>query len=99
PQGNRGEVVVASETDFGADRFRLGAAVQTNRDGRIETLTVESSREHDGRWVVGFAAVKSIDDAERLRGLERRIPASELRPLESGGHYVHDLVGCRVETI
>ena len=44
-------------------------------------MTVTSSREHDGRWVVGFAGVTTISEAETLRGLELRSPADHLRPL------------------
>ena len=98
PQGNRGEVVIASSTDFGAERFRPGARVLATRHGEVETMTVTSSREHDGRWVVGFAGVTTISEAETLRGLELRIPADHLRPLEADTYYVHDLAGCRVET-
>jgi 16S rRNA processing protein RimM len=97
--GNRGHVVVFPETDFAADRFAPGASVDTLApDGGLRTLQVVTSREHDGRWIVGFAGVESIDDAERLRGLELRIPAGEVKPLESG-YYVHDLLGCDVETV
>jgi 16S rRNA processing protein RimM len=98
PQGNRGEVVVAPETDFGAQRFQPGASLQIFRDERIQTLTVVESREHSGRWVVGFEGLASINDAETLRGLELRIPAEALQPLEAGTFYVHDLAGLRVET-
>src|SRR5436309_758939 len=98
PQGNRGEVIVASETDFGARRFAPGASLQMLRDGRIQTVTVRESREHSGRWVVGFDGFTSINDAETLRGLELRIPAEALQPLEAGAFYVHDLAGLRVET-
>jgi 16S rRNA processing protein RimM len=59
---------------------------------------VISSREHDGRWVVGFAGVTTISEAEALRGLELRIPERELHALEADRYYVHDLAGCRVET-
>jgi 16S rRNA processing protein RimM len=99
PQGNRGEVVVESLTDFGDERFRPGAVLFVGRDGRIDEAHVTSSREHDGRWVVGLAGVRTIDEAESLRGLELRIPPDQLRALEPGRHYVHDLVGCRVETM
>jgi len=99
PQGNRGEVVVTPETDFGAQRFQPGAPLQICRDGVIQTLTVTESREHSGRWVVGFEGFGSINDAETLRGLELRIPAASLQPLEAGTFYVHDLAGLRVETI
>jgi 16S rRNA processing protein RimM len=60
-------------------------------------MTVISSREHDGRWIVGFSDVTSIDAAETLRGVELKIPAEEIGRLAPGGYYVHDLVGCRVE--
>ena len=99
PQGNRGEVVVASESDFASDRFQPGAKVHTVRHGQVDVMTVTSGRAHDGRWVVGFSGVSSIDEAEALRGLELRIPADDLRTLGAGAYYVHDLVGCRVETI
>jgi 16S rRNA processing protein RimM len=99
PQGNRGEVVIQPDTDFGADRFRPGERVETTRDESIVGLTVRSSREHDGRWIVGFEGVGSIGEAEALRGLELKIPADALRPLAADRHYVHDLVGCRVETL
>src|SRR3990170_2536411 len=98
PQGNRGEVVVESATDFGEDRFRPGSLLYLERDHRVAEMQVTTSRDHDHRWVVGFAGVATIDDAEALRGRELRIPAGELRSLEPGSHYVHDLVGCRVET-
>ena len=98
PQGNKGEVVVASETDFAAERFAAGARLLTRLDGRPRALDVTRSREHQGRWVVGFEGVTSIDDAELLRGAELRIPADAIAALPEGAYYVHDLVGCRVET-
>jgi 16S rRNA processing protein RimM len=98
PQGNRGEVVIVSSTDFGEERFAAGAVVHVQRGDAVGTLTVSSSREHDGRWVVGFDGIATIDDAETLRGLELKIPAEDLRALTGDAHYVHDLVGCRVET-
>jgi 16S rRNA processing protein RimM len=98
PQGNRGEVVVSSETDFGEDRFRPGTGLWITRAGACQELTVATSREHAGRWVIGFVGVGTIDDAERLRGAELRVAAEDIRPLKAGTFYVHDLVGCRVET-
>jgi 16S rRNA processing protein RimM len=99
PQGRRGEVIAASLTDFGEERFKPGNTVQVKRGDAIETLTVISSREHDGRWVLGFEGIGSIDEAETLRGLELRVPEATLQPLAPGTFYVHDLVGCRVDTI
>jgi 16S rRNA processing protein RimM len=99
PHGIRGQVVVAPETDFASERFTPGATVSAMRDGKLTTLEVETGREHDGRWVVGFAGVATIDDAETLRDAELRIPAAAVRPATPGAYYVHDLVGCRVTTV
>ena len=98
PQGNRGEVVVVPETDRPGERFKVGAPVTVVHDGRTRTLTVRESREHAGRWVVGFDGVRTIDDAEALRGAELVIDADALPALQDGRYYVHDLIGCAVET-
>jgi len=98
PHGNRGQVVVAPETDFGEERFGVGATVFAKRAEAIAPLHVAASRAHDGRWVIGFDSVQSMNEAEALRDVELRIPAGALKPLEGGRYYVHELVGCRVET-
>lgn len=98
PQHNRGEVVVLPATDFPDERFAPGSVLHMERDGTVVALTVSTARPHDARWVVGFDGVTSIDDAERLRGHELRVPATALRPLAPGAYYIHDLVGCEVWT-
>jgi 16S rRNA processing protein RimM len=98
PHGNKGHVVVAPDTDFGAVRFQVGATVYASRSGRVEPMRVTASREHQSRWVVALDAAATIDEAEALRDLELRIPAEALQTLGEGGYYVHDLVGCQVET-
>jgi 16S rRNA processing protein RimM len=99
PHGHRGQVVVASETDFGAERFGVGATVFAMRAEAIAPLRVIASRAHDGRWVVGFDSIQTMNDAEAFRDVELRIPADAVKALEGGRYYVHELVGCRVETI
>lgn len=99
PHGNRGHVVIDPETDRAEERFAVGAALYAKRSGALERLTVGASRSHDNRWVVGFEHVTSIDGAETLRGLELKIPADALPALGVGGYYVHDLLGCRMETV
>ncbi len=37
--------------------------------------------------------VTTMDEAETLRGLEFRVPADALHPLDGRTHYVHDLAG------
>ncbi len=60
PHGNKGQVVVASETDFGDERFRVGAAVWWSRAGVPEPVAVTDSRAHDGRWV-DWARRRAVD--------------------------------------
>ena len=98
PHGRKGQVVVLSETDFGEDRFKAGEPVWRLAGGVTERLVVRDSRPFDGRWVVGFDAVNSIDEAETLRDTELRVPADTLRALGPQQYYVHELAGCRVET-
>lgn len=99
PHGIKGQVVIAPETDFGATRFEVGAALSALVDGRVRTFVVTSSREHDRRWVVGFEGVTTMNDAEALRDVELRVAPEELRPLAEGRYYVHDLAGCQVVTV
>ena len=99
PHGLRGQVVVNPETDFVEERFVSGATMWTHSDRGDETLTISSARVQNGRPVVAFAGFASIDDAERLAGLELRVPEESLQSLGQGTYYQHELVGCRVQTI
>jgi 16S rRNA processing protein RimM len=98
PHGLRGHVVVAPETDFVEERFRAGATFWTRSDRGDERLTVSSARVQNGRPVIGFEGFSTIEDVERLAGLDLRVPEDTLQPLTTGAYYVHDLVGCVVET-
>jgi 16S rRNA processing protein RimM len=97
--GLRGEVVVHPETDFVDERFAVGQTVWMRAGGTVQPLTVRTSRSQNGRAVVGFEGCAAIDEAERLVGVELRIPASALMPLAPGVYYEHDLVGCMVHTL
>ena len=97
PHGLRGQVVVAPETDFVPERFRTGATVWTRSEGRDEQLTIASARIQNGRPVVGFEGLASVEAVERLAGLELRIPEALLQPLGPGRYYEHQLVGCTVQ--
>jgi 16S rRNA processing protein RimM len=98
PHGIRGHVIVNPETDFVEDRFAPGAMVWTRSERGDERLTVASARMQGGRPVVAFDGFSSIDEVERLAGLELRVPEEALQPLENGTYYHHQLVGCAVET-
>jgi 16S rRNA processing protein RimM len=98
PHGIRGQVIVTPETDFVEERFRAGAVLWTRSDRGDEELTVSSARIQNGRPVIGFEGFATIEDVERLAGRELRVPEDALQPLGDGAYYLHDLVGCVVET-
>jgi 16S rRNA processing protein RimM len=98
PHGISGHVVVRPETDFVDERFRAGARLWAGSDRGHERVTIASARVHNGRAIVSFEGRSRVEDAERLAGLELRIPAEELRPLAEGSYYQHQLVGCLVDT-
>ncbi len=95
--GNKGQVILKSESDFAAERFRDGARVFARiGDGPIALLEVTSARFQQGRPIVGFSGFSSISDAERLTGAELRIPETDQTPLPAGTYYHHQLIGCEV---
>jgi 16S rRNA processing protein RimM len=97
--GNRGEVILKSETDFPEQRFRVGGTLHARRaDGPIERLEVTTVRFQQGRPIVGLSGIGSITEAERLAGCELRVPESDQGPLPEGTYYHHQLIGCEVET-
>jgi len=97
PHGIRGQVVVNPETDFPDQRFRTGASFWIRSSQGDEPLTIGSVRFHGGRAVIGFEGFASIEEVERLAGLELRVPEEELTALGPGLFYHHQLVGCVVE--
>ncbi|HEY7293333.1 MAG TPA: ribosome maturation factor RimM [Vicinamibacterales bacterium] len=99
PHGIRGQVVVNPETDFPEERFRKGAAVFVDRNGAIAELSVAAVHFYRERPVIAFDGIGSVDEAERLVGLELRVPVEQLQALPEGTFYHHDLVGSRVETV
>lgn len=88
PHGLRGEVVVSLGTDR-LERVSSGSELHT-AEGRV--LVVEASRPHQGRFVVRFAGVDSIEDADALRSTELFAPPLDV----PGALWVHELVGATV---
>jgi 16S rRNA processing protein RimM len=97
--GNRGQVIVNLETDFAEERFAVGRTLRIEQNGRASERRIASVRFHQGRPVVGFDGVETMDDAEALAGAELKIAESEAAPLADGTFYHHDLIGCEVRDV
>lgn len=72
----------------------LAAAEQVGRRVRVRSCWLSRSR--GGQAIFHFEGSDSISAAEKLVGLEVRIPLGERAPLPVGSYYVSDLVGCEV---
>ncbi len=95
--GNRGEVILNSDTDFPDERFRPGARVVARRPGgTLEVIVITAVRFHSRRPILRLAGVDSIDAAQRLAGVELRVPFSDVGPLPEGVYHHHQLVDCEV---
>src|SRR5580692_714068 len=84
PQGRKGELLAELLTDF-PERF-TGRVVHLGPEGKSVEYTIESyflpTGRNAGRVVLKFANVDSINDAEKLNGLDVTIPQEERAPLE-----------------
>ncbi|HEY8549969.1 MAG TPA: ribosome maturation factor RimM [Vicinamibacterales bacterium] len=98
PHGLRGEVAVNLETDFAHERFRPGAELLIERQGRFDAVAVLGSRMHKGRPLVRFAGVADVGEAEPLAGCRLWIREDARPELPEGQYYHSALIGCRVET-
>lgn len=96
--GNRGQVIVNPETDFPDQRFVQGTTLLVDLAGQTTERRIANVRFHQGRPVIGFEGVGSMNEAEALAGAELKVPTSTVGPLPEATYYRHDLVGCEVRT-
>ena len=95
--GIRGHVVVQPETDFADERFREGVTVLVGAQAKAMKIT--AARIQQGRPVIGFEGIETMDDATRLAGAELKVPARELPALPEGTFHRHELIGCEVRDV
>lgn len=94
--GNRGQVIVNPDTDFASDRFAPGQVLLVGPADRTEPREIREVRFQQGRPIIRFADVETMNDAETLAGSELWLKADAIAPLPDGTYYRHDLVGCEV---
>ena len=96
PRGIRGELIGRSLTDI-PGRFKSLQQAQAHlRTGEDVPVELSSAREHQGDWLFKFAGVDSIEQADRFRGAELWVPATERAELPSGEFFQSDLIGLQV---
>jgi 16S rRNA processing protein RimM len=104
-RGNKGEVAVELLTDFPQrlkelkEVFLGDGASDGERGGAPRRVGVREfwvDRNHTGQAVYWFEGFLSINEAEKLRGLDVLIPFEQRVVLPAGQYFVEDLVGCSV---
>jgi 16S rRNA processing protein RimM len=109
PHGRRGEVACEILSDF-PQRFKSLKSVELmgvqRGDGpdvgpllaprRVAVRSCWLSQSRGGQAIFLFEGSDSINDAEKLVGLEVQIPLSERVALPAGSYYITDLAGCEV---
>jgi 16S rRNA processing protein RimM len=96
PRGNRGELVIKSQTDVPGRLEHLKTVQARLADGEDVPIEIVGAWTHKGDWVLKFAGVDSIDSAERFRGAEIWVPFAERGSLPEGEFFRSDLIGCSV---
>ncbi len=99
PRGNKGEVAAELLTDFperlkALREFFLAEGKSAPRPTQLKSFWVDAN--HPGFAVFHFEGFSSINDAEKLRGLEIQIPFEQRITLPAGKYFVTDLIGCSV---
>lgn len=98
PHGIRGEVTIDVRTDEPERRFGVGTTLRAEPPkgsaSKLSSVTVTSSRWHQGVLLLGLAEIHSRNDAESVRGLVLHATMSlDEVPEDPDEYYDHQLVG------
>ncbi|MBC2681785.1 ribosome maturation factor RimM [Corynebacterium anserum] len=97
PHGVRGEIVVEVTTDHPEVRFKNGEVLTGRHAGKEISLTIKSTRPHQGRLLLTAEEIKDRTEAESLRGV--RFYAEPIVDDDDESFYDHELEGLRVLTV
>jgi 16S rRNA processing protein RimM len=98
-RGNKGEVAAELLTDFPERLPEMKEMFLRAESGARRGVVLREfwvDRNHPGKAVFHFEGIDSINDAEKLRGLEVQIPFGQRAEVPSGSFFVTDLIGCSV---
>ncbi len=91
--GILGEATIEVRTDNPADRFAIGARVQSDAHG---DLVIKSYRIHNGILLLGFENILDRNAVEKLKDTLLYCDVDIHAPSESGDDYhVLQLIGCK----
>jgi 16S rRNA processing protein RimM len=95
--GVLGEATIEVRTDEAADRFAIGATLDTDSHG---SLTVASARVHNGILLLGFEGVSDRNGIEKYRDELLYADVNIDAPgADEDDYHVLQLVGCKAHLI
>lgn len=94
--GLKGEVKVSVITDFPEQRFTPGSRLYVDLDGKMKSLTVESTRMHKQFYLVYFEEIQNIDEAEKICHHKLYVADEDRDELPEGSYYFKDILGLPV---
>jgi 16S rRNA processing protein RimM len=96
PRGLRGEMIARSQTDIPGRLETLREARAHLANGEDVAVEIAEAWRHKEDWVLKFAGVDSIEQANKFRGAELWVPLEERSELPSGEFFQADLLGLSV---
>ncbi|AWB44267.1 ribosome maturation factor RimM [Paenibacillus sp. CAA11] len=98
--GIRGEVKVLLSTDFPEVRFspKSELMIIDPESGKQIKVTVEASRPYKQTYIVKFKEYGNINDIERYKGWDIKVPKDQSVELPENEYYFHEIIGCQVVT-
>jgi 16S rRNA processing protein RimM len=101
PRGNKGELAAEILTDFPERLPKLQQVflADPKKPSEPRPIAIKNcwlSQNHQGQAVFHFENINSINDAEKLRGLDVLLPIDQRISLPAGHYFVSDLLGCSV---
>lgn len=96
--GIRGELKVLLHTDFPEVRFapKSRLLIVHPENGTLTEVTVVSARPNKGMYVVKFAGFDNINEVEKYKGTDLKVPKEKTVELPENEYYFHEIIGCRV---
>ncbi len=93
PQGIRGEVKIKPYA-ANHDDFRRWKTLYVKQGESYQPVKCRCNRVHEGFVYAVVADCASMEDAERLRGVQLYVDRPHANPLEKDEVYISDLIGC-----
>ncbi|HEY4400285.1 MAG TPA: ribosome maturation factor RimM [Lactobacillaceae bacterium] len=97
--GIRGEVKIAANTDFAAERFAKGATLFVQEKNGMTAVKIATSRVHKGMYLVLFEGVTNINEIEHYKTHDVFVDAQSRGELEDDEYYYDDIIGLEVQSL